>query len=440
MRLETKIFAGLVAGAAIGVAARAPGAAAPLLARVVIAAEPLGTIFIRLVTMVVVPLVIASLFVGISSLGDVRRLGAIGGKTLAYFLFTTLIAATIGLTVAALSPIGLDADGTTRAALSGTTTSAPMIAAPGLMALVVQLVPQNPIAAAAQGDLLPLIVAVCIFGAAATVVPTARRRPVVAFFEGVNDLSMVVVRWLMWLAPPAVFFLVAGAVARAGAGLLASLVVFALVAVLAMAIHVGVTLLPALRFGARAHLTTFVRGASDALLLAFSTASSSATLPVSMDAATSRLGISNEVASFVLPSGATINKNGSAIYKAVTAIFLARLYGMQLGPGAMLAIVLASTAAAFAGAGVPGSSLVTTLIVLDAIGLGSHAAAGIALVAAVDRPLDMCRSLVNTMSNLVGAAWIGRSLQRETTGVRLESSDPSLAVLQFDRSPSRDTL
>jgi Na+/H+-dicarboxylate symporter len=127
-----------------------------------------------------------------------------------------------------------------------------------------------------------------------------------------------------------------------------------------------------------------------------------------MEAATSRLGVSNEVASFVLPAGATLNKNGSAVYKAVTAVFLARLYGLELRPGAMLAIVLASTAAAFAGAGVPGSSLVTTLIVLDAIGLGTHAAAGIALVAAVDRPLDMCRSLVNTMSNLVGAIWVAR--------------------------------
>jgi Na+/H+-dicarboxylate symporter len=176
-----------------------------------------------------------------------------------------------------------------------------------------------------------------------------------------------------------------------------------------MAIHVAFTLLPALRFGARESLTRFLRGASDALLLAFSTASSSATLPVSMEAATTRLGVSNEVASFLLPSGATLNKNGSAVYKAVTAVFLARMYGMELGAGAMLAIVLASTAAAFAGAGVPGSSLVTTLIVLDAIGLGSHAAAGIALVAAVDRPLDMCRSLVNTMSNLVGSMWIARS-------------------------------
>jgi Na+/H+-dicarboxylate symporter len=433
MRLETKILAGLLGGAVVGVAARAPGASAAMLARVVVAAEPLGTIFIRLVTMVVVPLVIASLFVGISSLGDVRRLGAIGGKTITYFLLTTLIAATIGLIVAVVSSIGVDVDPATRAALATATVATPA-QAPGIVAAIVELIPQNPIAAAAQGELLPLIIAVCIFGAAATVVPERRRRPLVAFFEAVNDVAMVVVRWLMWLAPPAVFLLVAGAIARAGAGLLMSLVGFALVAVVAMAVHVGVTLIPALRFVAHERLSAFLRGASDALLLAFSTASSSATLPVSMDAATSRLGVSNEVASFVLPSGATLNKNGSAVYKAVTAVFLARLYGLELGPGAMLAIVLASTAAAFAGAGVPGSSLVTTLIVLDAIGLGAHAAAGIALVAAIDRPLDMCRSLVNTMSNLVGAVWIAR---REGADARLENFEP--AITKADPSSLRSS-
>ena len=406
MRLETKIAVGLAGGAIVGVLARVPTASG--LARIVIAGEPLGTIFIRLVTMVVVPLVIASLFVSVASLGDVRRLGAIGGKTLAYFLFSTLIAAAIGLTVAVLSPVGMDA--ATRLALANQpSASAAAPPAPGLVSAIVELVPQNPIAAAAQGDLLPLIIAVCIFGAAATVLPVNRREPLVAFFTAVNDVSMVVVRWLMWLAPPAVFLLVAGAIARTGAGLLLGLVGFALVAVIAMAIHLGVAIFPALRFGARQRLTRFLRGASEPLLLAFSTASSSATLPVSMEAATTRLGVSNEVASFLLPAGATLNKNGSAVYKAVTAVFLARLYGMDVGASAMLAIVLASTAAAFAGAGVPGSSLVTTLIVLDAIGLGSHAAAGIALVAAVDRPLDMCRSLVNTLSNLVGSMWIDRT-------------------------------
>src|SRR5690348_4705325 len=197
MRLETKIALGLVGGAAVGVLARASGPLAATLGRVVIAAEPLGTIFIRLVTMVVVPLVIASLFVSVASLGDIRRLGTIGGKTLAYFAITTLLAAAIGLTVAMLSPVGRNVDPATRAALASQSDTTATPTAPGLVTAIVELVPQNPIAAAAQGDLLPLIIAVCIFGAAATALPVNRREPLVAFFTAVNDVSIVVVRWLM---------------------------------------------------------------------------------------------------------------------------------------------------------------------------------------------------------------------------------------------------
>jgi Na+/H+-dicarboxylate symporter len=174
-------------------------------------------------------------------------------------------------------------------------------------------------------------------------------------------------------------------------------------------VHVAITLLPALVLGARVPLAKFARSTSDALLVAFSTASSNATLPVSMAAAETRLGIPNDIVAFVLPPGASLNKNGSAVYKAVTAIFVAHLYGVPVGGGMMVTIVLMSTLAAFAGAGVPGSSLITTLIVLNAIGLGPLAASGIALVTAIDRPLDMCRSAVNTFGNLVGAAWIARS-------------------------------
>jgi Na+/H+-dicarboxylate symporter len=159
----------------------------------------------------------------------------------------------------------------------------------------------------------------------------------------------------------------------------------------------------------------FLRKTGDVLMLAFSTASSSVALPVSIEAARDRLGISNEVASFVLPTGVTLNKNGAAVYKAVTAVFIANLYGIALGPGTLLTIVLVSTVAAFSGAGVPGSSLVTTLIVLNAIGLGAHSEAAIALVVAVDRPLDMVRTMVNTLANLVGAAWISRSEIPATT-------------------------
>jgi Na+/H+-dicarboxylate symporter len=176
-----------------------------------------------------------------------------------------------------------------------------------------------------------------------------------------------------------------------------------------MALHVAILLLPALRAGAKLGVMDFLRKTGDVLMLAFSTASSSVALPVSIEAARDRLGISNEVASFVLPTGVTLNKNGAAVYKAVTAVFIANLYGIALGPGTLLTIVLVTMVAAFSGAGVPGSSLVTTLIVLNAIGLGAHSEAAIALVVAVDRPLDMIRTTVNTLANLVGAAWISRS-------------------------------
>jgi Na+/H+-dicarboxylate symporter len=401
MKLQTKIFVGLLGGVVVGAASRTPGADAFRAA--LVSLDPVGVAFIRLVTMVVVPLVIASLFVGVAGLGDIRRLGRLGGKTLGWFLATTFVGAMIGAAVALIGlhgePLGASERGGTVAATE----------TPTLVQTLLAMVPQNPFASAAATDLLPLIVAVCIFGAAATVISEDGRRSLLDFFGGVNELCMVVIGWLMRLAPAAVFVLIASLVARLGLDVLQRLLAFAIAVVAALAIHVAVVLIPMLRVGGRVGVTTFFRAVSDALLFAFSTASSNATLPVSMAAARDRIGISNGIASFVLPAGATINKNGSAIYKAVTAVFIAQLYGVTLGPGQIVAIVLMSTFAAFAGAGVPGSSLVTTLIVLNAIGLGSQAAAGIALVASVDRPLDMCRTTVNTIGNLVGATVIARS-------------------------------
>ena len=403
MTLQTKIFLGLVAGLAIGALSRIAGLAA--LRDTLVALEPAGTVFIRLITMVVVPLVIASLFVAVAQFGDIRKLGRVGSRTLGYYLGTTLAGATIGLVVARLT---LRAGAI--AAPSGDAAAAGAAAAPTptFVETVMAMVPSNPFAAAAQADLLPLIVAVCIFGAAATVISADGRRVLLAFFGAVNEMAMVIIGWLMRVAPIAVFVLIASLVARLGLDLLRELLVFSAVVVAALAIHVAIVLIPLLRFGARVGVASFFRGVSDALLLAFSTASSSAALPVSMSAARTRLGVSSDVASFVLPAGATINKNGSAIYKAVTAVFIAQLYGASLGGAHDVAIIAMSTFAAFAGAGIPGSSLVTTLIVLNAIGLGPSAAAGIALVAGVDRPLDMCRTTVNTIGNLVGAALVAR--------------------------------
>ena len=413
MTRSTRILVALLAGVVLGAVARAPNAG--WLRAVVLALEPIGLIFIRLITMVVVPLVIATLFVGVASLGDVRRLGRIGGRTLAWFAVSTAAAAAIGVTGATLARVGqgLDAgalpQGAARLEATGAIERAPAPPTyPAWMQSLVYLTPQNPIGAAAQADLLPLIIAVCVFGAAATVVATDRRRPVVAFFEGVNDMAMVVIGWVMRLAPAAVLVLIAVLVVKTGLDVLGRLLVYMAVVVGVLCLHVALVLLPALRLGARLGVRSFVRASSDALLLAFSTASSTATLPVSL-AAAATLRVPTDVAGFALSTGATVNKNGAAAYKAVTAVFIAHLAGIHLGLAQLLTIGVVSTMAAFAGAGVPGSSLVTTMIVLNAVGLGDRAAAGIALVAGVDRPLDMCRTTVNTIGNLVGAAVVGRT-------------------------------
>ena len=412
MKLQTKILIGLVIGLTVGFLARLAQLSA--LRTVVEFVEPVGTIFIRLITMVVIPLVAGSLFTSVASLGSMRRLGAIGARTLTWFLASTFIAAAIGLTIALIAGAGGGLDPSVRDAVTqrfaeaGAGASANISAVPSLKQTLINIVPVNPIAAAAQGDLLALIFAIILFAAATTALDEERRRPLVAFFAAVNDVSMVVIRWLMVLAPAAVGILIAVTVVRSGLDLLRSLGTYALIVVAALITHVVTVLLPVIIFAVRTRVASFVRSVSDALVLAFSTASSSVTLPVSMAAARERLGIPAEVVSFVLPAGATLNKNGAAVYKAATAVFLANLYGVELGPGQLVTIVLTTMVASSAGAGVPGSSLVTTLIVLNAMGLGPNAATGIALVAGIDRPLDMCRTTVNTFSNLVGSAWVAR--------------------------------
>jgi DAACS family dicarboxylate/amino acid:cation (Na+ or H+) symporter len=414
MKLQTRIFIGLLAGLGLGALARIPQV--DWLRLPIEWSEPAGTVFIRLITMVVIPLVAASLFTSVASLGNIRRLGRIGARALGWFLVTTVLAAAIGLTVALVAGVGSGLDPAVRDdlanrfAAAGAGASANVSAVPGLLQTLINIVPQNPIAAAAQGDMLALIFAVIVFATAATVLDEERRRPLVSFFAAVNDVSMVVIRWLMELAPYAVCILIAVTVVRSGVDLLRSLATYALIVVAALIVHVALVLVPAIRLFAGMSVRSFVRNVGDALLLAFSTSSSSVTLPVSMAAAQRRLGISSEVVSFVLPTGTTLNKNGAAVYKAATAVFLAHLYGVDLGAGQLVTILLTTVVASAAGAGVPGSSLVTTLIVLNAIGLGPNAATGIALVAGIDRPLDMCRTTVNTFSNLVGTAFVARGV------------------------------
>jgi Na+/H+-dicarboxylate symporter len=394
------VLVALAVGALLGTLARLPGAHG--LATVLVWLEPLGTVFIRLITLVIVPLVVSSLFVAVASLDSVGRLGRIGGIALGYFVLTTLAAATVGVTVALLLHAGGSA--TLLAPVPGGVTPGP----PGTLAdTVLAFVPDNLVTAASRLDLLPLLLAVCLFAAAATVLEADARRTLVDVFRAVDRLSGVVLGWIMRLAPPAVLVLMASAVVKSGAAVLGSLAWFGGVVVVALAAHVALVLVPCLTFVGRERLVPFLRQTTDALVLAFSTASSSAALPVSL-AASERLGLPADASSLVLPAGATLNKNGAAVYKAVTAICVAHWVGLSVDAGLVIRVVAISTLAAFTGAGVPGSSLVTTLLVLRAIGLGEESSAAIALVAGIDRPLDMCRTAVNTFGNLVGTAVVAR--------------------------------
>lgn len=413
MQLYTKILVGLVVGTVVGVGANFLHVG--WLQSVLVALEPIGTGFIRLITMIVVPLVVASLLVGTASLGDIRKLGRIGGKTLLYYMSTTAIAVTIGLVFSNVVRPGARIDPATRDALAAQfqAEAAGRVAlaeqAPSLTDTLLRMIPRNPVRAAADMDLLPLIVFTIIFGAAVSVIREDRRRAVVNFFEGVNDASMVVIDWVMRLAPYAVFVLIAAVVARFGLDLLRSLLVYSLTVLAGLAAHAFGTYALSVRFLGRLRPREFYRRIVEVPLLAFSTSSSNATLPVTMETAEEDLGVSNEVASFVLPLGATINMDGTALYQAVAVMFIAQIYGIPMGIPEQLTIVLTATLASVGAAGVPSAGIITLIIVLNSVGLGAQVQAGIALILGVDRILDMCRTAVNVTGDLSCAAFVARS-------------------------------
>jgi len=411
--LHAKILIGLVAGILVGLLANILDLG--WLAASLTYIEPLGTLFIRAITMIVIPLVVASLLVGTASLGDLRKLGRIGGRTLGYYLATTSLAVILGLVLANVVRPGSRIDSASRdqLAVQFADEAASRIevaqAAPSVRDVLVGLVPRNPFQAAAEFDLLPLIVFTVIFGAAVSLLAEEKRRPILAFFGAVNDASMIIIHWVMRLAPYAVFALIAGIVARFGLDLLRSLLLYALVVVAGLALHAFGTLGLIVSFIARLDPRRFYRRIVDAQVVAFSTSSSNATLPVTMETAESGLGISKEISSFVLPLGATINMDGTALYQAVAVMFIAQIYGIPIDLGGQLTIVLTATLASVGAAGVPSAGIITLIVVLNAAGLSQHVEAGIALILGVDRILDMLRTAVNVTGDLTCASVVARS-------------------------------
>lgn len=364
----------------------------------------LGTLFLDALKMTIVPLIVAAVISGVCALGDVRRLGRVGGYTVLYYALTTGVAVLIGLVVVNLiqpgAGLGALSDEVPEAVLGKEQT--------GIAEIMLSLVSPSLVASAAELQLLPIIV-FCIVFAAALSTLGEKGRPVIAFFDGLNDVMMKLVIWLMYLAPIGIFGLVAARLGQAGGGeaFLAEIRAVGLhvaTVITGLALHFLVLCL-ILVFVARRG-PAYIVGMLRALLTAFGTASSSATLPLTMEC-TRENGVDERAVRFVLPLGATINMDGTALYEAAAVLFIAQAYGIDLSLGQQAVVFVTATLAAIGAAGIPEAGLVTMVIVLSAVGLPLE---GIGLLLAVDWFLDRFRTSVNVWGDSVGAAVIERVL------------------------------
>jgi len=368
-----------------------------------IAVEWLGTLFLNALKMTIVPLIVAAVISGVSSLGDVRRLGRVGAYTVLYYATTTAVAVAIGLFVVNLIEPGSGVAELSREVPDSVASREPT----GLSDIALYMVAPNLIAAAAETQLLPIIVFALLFAAALTTVGT-RGEPVIAFFDGLNETMMKIVTWIMWLAPVGIFALVAAQLGRAGGGAaflaeIAAVGKYVLTVLAGLALHF-VFLFVLLRLLAGRGVA-YLGMLGRALVTAFGTASSSATLPLTMECAR-EAGADDRAVRFVLPLGATINMDGTALYEAAAVMFIAQAYGYDLGFLEQTIIFLTATLAAVGAAGIPQAGLVTMILVLTAVKLPLE---GIGLLLAVDWFLDRFRTAINVWGDAVGTAVISRT-------------------------------
>jgi len=369
---------------------------------------PFGKIFINLLKLIAVPLVLSSLITGVASLSDLKKLSRIGGKTITIYIVTTAIAVTIGLVAVNIIQPGetvpedmkTKLQNTYQSAASGKMEAAEQVKDRTILQPVVDMVPSNFFSSASNNrNMLQVVFVAIIVGIALIQIPKEKARPVLEFMEGVNDLVIKLVDNIMLMAPIGVFALIADTITSVAGNninnvleLLSALGFYMLAVIIGLFLHMVVTYSTILKLFSKMSLKKFYQGIAPAQLLAFSTSSSGATLPVTMERCEDELGVSEEVSSFVLPLGATINMDGTALYQAVAAVFIAQTLGMDLTLGAQLTIVLTAVLASIGTAAVPGAGIIMLVIILEAIGIPS---AGIALILGVDRILDMMRTVTN---------------------------------------------
>src|SRR5690554_6483814 len=431
--LHTQIIVGLVLGLVFGLVVIKTSISPDFTIDYI---KPIGTIFINALKMIAVPLVLASLIVGVSNLGDISKLSRIGSKTIVTYLFTTVIAISVGLILANVFQPGKSLPVETREGLmamyddaAGTTASqAELLQKQSPLQPLVDIVPENVFLAASQNSsMLQVVFFALLVGIALLQIPTEKANPVVAFFDGLNEVIIKIVGYIMLIAPYGVFSLMASLIVEiagdnpdSAVTLLLALLKYSLV-VLGGLIFIAMVVYPSiLKLFTKIRYVDFFSAIRPAQLLAFSTSSSSATLPVTMKQVEEELGVSEEVSSFVLPLGATINMDGTSLYQGVAAVFIAQALGMDLTLTQQLTIVLTATLASIGSAGVPGAGLIMLIIVLESIGVP---AAGIALIIAPDRILDMFRTVVNVTGDATVCAVVA-STEGELPDGLLRKSNP----------------
>ncbi|HUE91673.1 dicarboxylate/amino acid:cation symporter [Pseudomonas sp.] len=359
---------------------------------------PIGALFLNAIKMLIVPLVFVSLVAGITAMSDSAKLGRISVKTIAIYLVTTAFAVSIGLLFGALFTPG---EGMNMVASAAQETKQ----APSLVQILVGLVPSNPVAAFAEGNILQIIVFAIALGVSMNLIGE-KAAPAVKLFDSLAEVFYKLTDLVMRCAPIGVFALIAGVVASHGIEVLLPLAGVIGVIYLASITHMLLVYGGLLAVLARLSPLRFFKGAAPALAVAFSTSSSAGTLPVSIECARKNLGVSQGVAGFVLPVGATINMDGTAIYQGVLALFIAQAFGVDLNAGQYLMIILTATLASIGTAGVPGAGLIMLGLVLTSVGLPLE---GVALIAGIDRILDMARTTVNVAGDLMTTTLVGSS-------------------------------
>lgn len=351
--------------------------------------QPLGDLFLRLIKFIIVPLILSTIIVGVSGTGGVKKLGKLGGKAMLYFLSTSLIAIFLGILAGVIFAPGKGSSATLEAGVSEGATS------DGVIATLLNIIPTNPIEALTTANVLQIIFFAIFIGIGITIVGE-KAKPVQSFFEGLSEIMYKITEMIMKLVPIGIFGLLAPIIGTYGVSVLLPLMKVIIAMVVASIIHIAVTYGLAVRTFGKMNPIRFFKGIFPAASVAFATCSSSGTLPVTMKNVQENLGVSKETSSFILPLGATINMDGTAIYMGITVMFIAQYFGESLSVVQLLTVALMGTLASIGAAGVPGAGLVMLTMVLTAVNLPLE---GIALIAGIDRVLDMIRTSVNIIGD-----------------------------------------